>query len=134
MAEKKTKAAAGKVAKAKSPGKVSGKTVVTMEEKFKQLEEITSQEKYLYQKYKADTDITIKGVLFADFVNTQANTQDLLAQVYRNLKASLDVIESLMSASDLMTLNLMEQHVKNVDNGATETVPQEELTKKTKES
>lgn len=127
MAEKKTKVAATKVAPKKAPGKVSGKKLVTAEEKFQQLAEITSQPKYLNQKYKADTEITIKGVLFADFVNTQANTQDLLFQVHRNLKASLDVIESLMNASDMMTLSLMEQHVKNVDNGATETVPEEEI-------
>lgn len=92
--------------------------------KFAALEKKMQNPKYSNQAYKNDAEVVISGELFADFVNTRGNTENTLLQVKRHLESAVRVIDHLLAENDALTLRLMEQHVKNVDNGSTYTVEQ----------
>jgi hypothetical protein len=73
-----------KKAAGKAPKKKGG---TTLEKRLKELDNILSDEKYQNQAYKKEIAVSIEGTLFADFVNTQHNNQQILGKVHQNLTA-----------------------------------------------
>jgi hypothetical protein len=99
----------------------------TAEQKWAELEAKLSLPQYQNQKYSDNSKVEISGQLFADFVNTQQNNTRLLIQMLANVEATKLSIEGMLNTNDRITIELMEQHVRNIDAGATETVQPEKL-------
>jgi hypothetical protein len=112
-----------------TPKKEPQKKVVQQKElqpkkKLAELEKKLQDPKYSGQAYKSDAKVEISGELFADFVNTRGNNENVLVQIKQYLESAVRVIDNLLLENDALTLRLMEQHIKNVDSGATYTVEQ----------
>ena len=97
------------------------------EQRFERLMELASQEKYSNQVYKKGSEVTMPGNLFTDLIYQNHNTHQLLTQLRGNFEAFIKVIDVALGQVDINTTNLMEQHIKNVDMGVTETVNPEEV-------
>lgn len=105
-----------------TPKKPKKPTKVSAEKTFEELNAKATLPQYKYQKYESDKDITIPGTLFADFINLQSRGTQLLEQVKSNLISAIKAIDIELASRDIMTMRLMEQHMKNVDAGLTTTV------------
>lgn len=97
------------------------------EQRFERLMEMASQEKYSNQVYKKDSEVVMPGTLFTDLIYQNHNTHQLLTQLRGNFEAFIKVIDVALGQVDINTTNLMEQHIKNVDMGITETVNPNEV-------
>lgn len=71
---------------------------------------------YMKQGYPAGSQITISGDLFQSFITTIANTKYVIDSIKDNFNITMD---GLLLEQHKMTVHLMEQHVKNVDEGLT---------------
>ena len=106
---------------------VTQKKKLPIEQKLDALQEKVNQDKYMLQKYVAGSNVTIPGTMFADFINLQDKSVQVLNQFKQNLIALLQLTDISIANHDRLTLSLMEQHIKNVDAGLTEPITREEL-------
>jgi hypothetical protein len=96
------------------------------EAKIKELQQKIQDPKYAHQKYESDSMVTIPGTLFADFLNTNTENTNFLIQLRRTLGAVTQALDIAIAREDAMTLNLMQQHIVNVDSGLTKELSPEE--------
>lgn len=106
---------------------ITQKKKLPIEQKLDALQEKVNQDKYMLQKYVAGSSVTIPGTMFADFINLQDKSVQVLNQFKQNLIALLQLTDISIANHDRLTLSLMEQHIKNVDEGLTEPITREEL-------
>lgn len=95
--------------------------------KIEELRQKVQDTKYAHQKYEAGTMVTIPATLFADFLNSNSESVNFLVQLRRTLVAVVQALDVSIMREDAMTLNLMEQHVINVDSGLTKALSPEEF-------
>jgi len=81
-----------------------------------------SDEGYANRGYSSDSVITMKGELFATFLNTLTYTKNTLENIDKTLEATIRSSELLQNNFAKMTIQLMEQHVKNIEDGNTSTM------------
>ena len=81
-----------------------------------------SEEGYTNRGYSADSVITMRGELFATFLNTLTYTKNTLENIDKTLEATIRSSELLQNNFAKMTIQLMEQHVKNIEDGNTSTM------------
>lgn len=78
-----------------------------------------SEGNYMEQGYAPDSEVVISGELFQSFINHVASSK----KVVDSIKQAFDLITKSIDATILdqskMTIHLMEQHIKNVDDGRT---------------
>lgn len=95
--------------------------------KIEELQQKVQDPKYAHQKYEAGTMVTIPATLFADFLNSNNEGINFLIQLRRTLGAVVQALDISIAREDAMTLNLMEQHIVNVDSGLTKALSPEEF-------
>jgi hypothetical protein len=81
-----------------------------------------SEEGYSNRGYSSDSEITMKGELFATFLNTLTYTKNTLENIDKTLEATIRSSELLQNNFAKMTIQLMEQHIKNIEDGNTSTM------------
>jgi len=81
-----------------------------------------SEEGYTNRGYSDDSVITMKGELFATFLNTLTYTKNTLENIDKTLEATIRSSELLQNNFAKMTIQLMEQHIKNIEDGNTSTM------------
>jgi hypothetical protein len=91
----------------------------SLDKKWEELENLMKQPKYQSQMYGDDTEVSIKGKTFATLLNSQQNNTRLLLAMMSNLEASLTALKGMLNDNDSITLELLSQHIKNVDAGIT---------------
>ena len=64
----------------------------------------------------------MKGELFATFLNTLTYTKNTLENIDKTLEATIRSSELLQNNFAKMTIQLMEQHIKNIEDGNTSTM------------
>jgi hypothetical protein len=99
----------------------------TVDAKMKELQEKIQDPRYAHQKYEADKFVTIPATLFADFLNTNNEEINFLIQLRNTLVSVTRAMDMAIAKQDAMTLNLMEQHIINVDAGNTTALSPEEF-------
>lgn len=109
------------------PKKNLAPKVSKTEAKINELQAKIQDPKYAHQKYEADTMVSIPATLFADFLNTNNENVNFLIQLRRTLGAVTQALDIAIAREDAMTLNLMEQHIINVDGGLTKALSPEEF-------
>lgn len=81
-----------------------------------------SEEGYSNRGYSSESSITMKGELFATFLNTLTYTKNTLENIDKTLEATIRSSELLQNNFAKMTIQLMEQHIKNIEDGNTSTM------------
>jgi hypothetical protein len=81
-----------------------------------------SEEGYSNRGYSSDSEITMKGEFFATFLNTLTYTKNTLENIDKTLEATIRSSELLQNNFAKMTIQLMEQHIKNIEDGNTSTM------------
>ncbi len=97
-----------------------------MQLKFEDIEARMEAVKYEQQAYAPDSQVTMPGSLFVDFIQQFGKMRAFLGKV-ESITNSLTVAsnESLLQSIET-SYDLMEQHMQNVDLGVTYTIKQEQ--------
>lgn len=82
----------------------------------KELHKKIQEGKYNNVTYPKDGFVTIPAPLFAGFLEYVSDTKAILESLKTGFGSAID---SIQVNGDLQIVALMEQHIKNVDNGAT---------------
>lgn len=90
-----------------------------VKDEFTILMEKLEQGDYMKQGYTADSQITISGELFQNFVNINAMNQKVMAGYKETLTLVNESMGQLLDSQYNLTINLMQQHIRNVDSGLT---------------
>lgn len=95
--------------------------------RFDVLMEKMEEEGYNKQGYGTEDEVNMPGVLFADFLNIISQTKRVMELTDKSLEQIIRQSEMTQNNIAELTLDLMEQHVQNVEDGNTSSM--EELDK-----
>lgn len=130
MSEKKTQEATGAELLERSR-----KEREEMNARFDALMQKMEEGNYGNQGYSRESEITMPGALFADFLNITSQVKGVLESMDKGLEQMIRTSELTQNNMAKLTIRLMEQHIQNVEDGNTssqEALDQEDSEKKIK--
>ncbi len=89
-------------------------------ERYKVLQETLSSDKYNNQTYKDGNTVVLDSKLFEQILNVISDARMLFGKMESVLTPLAMSCDAFIKKSDLMTLDLVEKHVQNIDLGLTE--------------
>ncbi len=118
--KKKTKPAAKKAVK-KTVSKVA-----TVDKQLEELQKLAQEEKYSNQVYEEGKNVEIDGRLWSDIISEHARSVNTVNNMVAAFESILKTYTQVQHNQNVLTVSLMENHMRLVDEGCTITMEKPE--------
>lgn len=98
------------------------KKMEELDKRYEALIAKSKEAKYEQQVYPDDSSVEIKGLTFAEILNNMTINRQIMFKIAEVAEMITDMAGSVIAQQAELSLDLMEKHLDNVDNGITEKV------------